>query len=136
MAITRLTQGAAQTAAQSVHERLGIKPAAAVAKEEQPKADYWLNVGYETQDAQYPFISLPLGIPLDNLVPTALRGSNQEYLEFVGAKNELLELVMAKASTLQPGEETLVSLQVQIRRVRAAEDVVAPNSGKFAAPSL
>ena len=136
MAITRLTQIAAQTAAQSVHERLGIKPAAPAGKEEQQKADYWLNVGYETQDPQYPFISLPLGIPLDNLTPTPLRGSNQDYLEFVGAKNQLLELVMAKASTLQPGEETIVNLQVQIRRVKAAEDVAAPNTGKFTAPSL
>ena len=88
------------------------------ARTEQPKANYWLNVGYYAGEGEERrFVSLPVGIPVDTQEALRVSGQNQDFNNFNGARNELLDALKAAAGELPPGGETLVNLQIQLRRV-------------------
>ncbi len=94
-----------------------------------PKAQIWLNAGYsigEPGTEEYRFVSLPVGIPLDASDAIEIKSSNTEFASFQSARNGLLDLVMAKAADLKPGEDCMVNLQLQLRRIN--DPVVAPSS--------
>lgn len=104
------------------------------AKADKPKAQFWLNIGYVanegTEDAK--FISLPTGIPLDTQEPLATNSSNADFRAMRCAQNDLLEQLIEYAQGLEPGEEGIISLQVQLRRVKAAEADIPADENKYA----
>lgn len=116
-------------------ERTGI---AAVSTTDQKKASptAWLNIGYETNDEDYPFVSLPMGIGVDTMDPVALRGQNADFNEFSAHRNKLLELLQNTAAELAPGESCIINLQVQLRRVNDAPTVEAKEDSRFAPPAI
>lgn len=98
-------------------------------KAKRPKAQVWLNAGYETGEAgtdSYKFVSLPVGIPIDLNDAIEIKSSNTDYAEFQSARNGLLEMVAARAAELKPGEEAFVNLKLQLRRIN--DTPVAPSS--------
>lgn len=108
--------------------------ASSTAKAEKPKAQFWLNIGYVanegTEDAK--FISLPTGIPLDTQEALPTNSSNEDFRAMRCAQNDLLEQLIEYAQGLEPGEEGLISLQVQLRRVKAPAEDIKPDENKYA----
>lgn len=99
-----------------------------------PKADVWMNVGYEADDvdsdgnAVVRFIGTPLGIAVDTQSPIdTSKTRSAELAKLQTYQNKLLADLQEEAKTLEPGEERIVNLQVQIRRVKAPA-AVAPAS--------
>lgn len=107
------------------------------APSDKPKAQVWLNVGYEvnTTDQQgeptVEFVALQQGIPLDTIEKEDTNHTNPFFQKKARARNNLLEQVMGIANTLKPGEEKIYgargSLQIQIRRIKEAAAPVADN---------
>lgn len=98
--------------------------------EDRPKAQYWLNVGYdsgiEDDDGKSRFVSLPTGIPLDTQEKLPTNSRNAEFRAFQSARNKLLEQILSVAKSLAPGEEKILNLSLQLRRVNEeAEDIPA-----------
>lgn len=105
------------------------------APSEKPKAQVWLNVGYEVNttdqqgDPTTEFVALSQGIPLDTIEKEETNHTNPFFQKKARARNNLLEQVMGIAATLKPGEEKIYgargSLQIQIRRIKEAAAPVA-----------
>lgn len=113
----------------------GAPGASARTREDRPQAKVWLNVGRQV-DCKVDdgtgnkvngtqFIALPMGLALDTMEEMAVPKSNRnpEYKQIVLARNHLMKQIQAAAEKLQPGEELLIPLQVQIRRVEEAQDL-------------
>lgn len=104
---------------------------AAASSEDKPKANYWLNVGYTVEVAledgttEKRFVSLPFGIPLDTQEKLPM-GRNPQFNQFQAARNDLLDQIIAYASTLEPGDEAIINLELQLRRV--GQPVEAPKT--------
>lgn len=109
---------------------------ASTAKADRPKSQYWINIGYDSgvQDAEgnNRFVSLAVGIPLDGQEKLPTNSRNAEFAAFQAARNDLAEQIMAVAQTLQPGEERLLNLQVQLRRINEEHAEIAPENNQFA----
>ena len=105
-----------------------VASAAAVstaAKGDKPKATLWLNVGYSAGEK---FVSLPVGIPLDQLEFQSESSNNEDWSFFQQARNALLKDLLEQASGLQPGESGVIEgLEIELRKVGAEK---APASGK------
>ena len=108
-------------------------------KETQQKAEFWLNIGYgvevpvEGGGTEERFVSLPQGIPLDTQEHVAVKGKNVEWKAFQAARNGLLDQIMAVAQQLEPGEDRILNLQIQLRRVNAdTEETVDASTNPFA----
>ena len=110
-------------------------PAKTRSADDRPKAKVWLNVGRQV-DCKVDdgtgnkvngtqFIALPMGLAMDTMEEMAVPKSNknQEYKQIVLARNNLMAQIQKAAEALQPGEELLIPLQVQIRRVEEAQDL-------------
>ena len=99
-----------------------------------PKAQFWINVGYVanegTEDER--FISLPTGIPLDTQEPLPTNSSNADFRAMRCAQNDLLEQLIQYAQNLEPGEEGIINLQVQLRRVKAEAADIPADENKYA----
>lgn len=96
---------------------------------DRPAAKVWLNVGfYAGEGENQKFVSLPQGIPLDTMEPIRVNSSNEDFRMFQSARNDLLEALLAEAANLAPGEENVVNIQVQIRRV--SDEQAAPAAGE------
>lgn len=94
-------------------------------KTDRAPSQYWLNIGKEAGEGDTArFVSLPMGVAVDGMKPTAIRGSNEDYNAFTATRNAMLERIVAICGELEPGEERLVNLQVQLRRI--AGEVEAP----------
>lgn len=99
---------------------------------DKPKAQFWINVGYEVQvqtadnQQETRFVSLATGIPVDTQEKLATNSRNAEYAAFQHARNNLHDQIMAAAAKLAPGEERMLNLQIQLRRVN---DEMAPAEG-------
>jgi hypothetical protein len=95
-----------------------------------PKAEFWLNVGYEVGEPgtdDYRFVSLPIGIPVDTMKPIEIKTRNVEFGQFQSAQNDLLRQIQTKAAELAPGEAEVFGegpLKIQLRRVN--DPVTAP----------
>ena len=110
---------------------------------DRPKSRFWINIGYDSgvldeYTGNNKFVSLPAGIPLDGQERVNTNSRNAEFAAFQSARNDLLAQIMAVAENLQPGEEKLLQLQVQLRRVNdEAEEIPATeNAFSQAAPKL
>lgn len=108
----------------------GTKPAA----ETRPKSQFWLNIGYDSgvagEDGKTKFVSLPAGIPLDGQERLPTNSRNAEFSAFQSARNNLMDQIQAVAEALAPGEEKILNLQIQLRRINdeAAELPVEQNA--------
>lgn len=103
------------------------KPAAT---EERVKAQFWINVGYSVEvNGEHKFVSIPMGIPLDGieLLPTNTR--NAEYNMLNQARNELFKELLEHAEQLEPGQESSVGLEIQLRRIDAPTEELTTTSG-------
>jgi hypothetical protein len=112
----------------------------AATAEKRPAAEFWLNPGFVTGNEKYPFVSLPLGLPLSLDDRKEIRG-NSEYANLLSAQNDLLEEIIEQAQKLAPGDDMIVMMPVQIRRVRgeqeqvaASENPLSPRGKLFGAP--
>ena len=90
------------------------------AAERQPSL-FWLNVGVTLEGAGEGgtdlFVSLPVGIPLDDMKPQAVRGNNADWIQLAQAKNALLEALQGAAAGLNPGDRVdMPELSVQLYR--------------------
>lgn len=112
------------------------------AADDRPKAQLWLNIGYDVQvevrdpetgvmHAETRFISLPVGIPLDTMDKLPTNSSNQEFAALQAARNSLLDQLIAKASSVSPGESVNINLQVNLRRVRDEAAPIAAAENPF-----
>ena len=112
-------------------------------KDDRPKAQFWLNIGYpvtvktESGEEQR-FVSLPTGIPLDTQEALATNSRNAEFAAFQAARNNLHDQFMAVAAKLQPGEEKIIglgdsNLALQIRRVNEESAPVSTEHNPFVA---
>lgn len=110
-------------------------------KEERPKSEYWVNVGYsveveyledgEKRTAQE-FVSLPIGLPIGPEMKKKPQGSDPIFLAKQTARNELLEQLLAHAAeTLKPGETKIVDLQVEIRRIKGEPEAIKTEDNAF-----
>lgn len=121
MSIEKFTFGKSNAAASSAN------------KESKPKAQFWLNIGYTANEgtAEEKFISLPTGIPLDTQEALATNSSNEDFRAMRCAQNDLLEQLTAFAEKLEPGQEGIIQLQVQLRRVKAVAEDIKPDENKY-----
>lgn len=106
---------------------------AAPAAADRPKAEFWINLGYESdhvneETGKRLFISLPNGIPLDTQEHLDTSMSNAQFAAMRAAQNDLLDQLVAHAQHLQPGEDTLITVQVQLRRVKAPAAPINPEN--------
>lgn len=103
-------------------------------KAAKPKAQFWLNIGYVANEGsdEEKFISLPTGIPLDTQEPLPTNSSNADFRAMRCAQNDLLEQLIEYAQNLEPGEEGIINLQVQLRRVKAQEEAIPSDENKYA----
>lgn len=123
------------TAPSTFEQTFGRRSAANAPTQEREAAQFWLNVGYRTDDPTYPFVSLAQGIPLDTIQALSITGRNEAFREFQSARNDLHAQIMTMAKGLQPGEdrifETENGLAIQIRRVDAAQEAPSPENNTF-----
>lgn len=113
-----------------------VPTAAGPSKEDRPKAQFWLNVGYESEvtlegEDKPRFISLPMGIPLDSMELAKTNGQNANWLKQQHARNDLLQQLLEKAATLAPGETAVFTLQVEVRHVAEELAPVDPSANEF-----
>lgn len=90
------------------------RQAANSSAQDRPAAQTWMNIGYQVGDQ---FVNLPMGLAIDTMEPLAIRGQNEEYLQLLTARNELLKEIQELGDKLAPGEFATLPLQIQIRRV-------------------
>jgi hypothetical protein len=103
-------------------------------KKDRPKAQFWLNVGLVKEvNGDEVFLSLPLGIPLDTQDALDTRSSNKEFAMMQAARNSIVEQLKEYAETMSPGEDVLIDLKVQLRRVKETTEVsTKPDENPFA----
>ncbi|MNO13180.1 hypothetical protein D3C76_28080 [compost metagenome] len=108
---------------------------------QRPKAEYWLNVGYDSgvkdeETGESRFVSLAAGIPLDSIEKLKTNSSNRTYAQFQAARNDLHDQIMGIAQQLEPGQSVIIdtetSLQIQIRRVREEAEDLDNTDNQFA----
>ena len=110
--------------------------AAGTNKADLPKSKFWLNIGFvaegANEDSSDAFVSLPYGIPLDSMEPVKTASKNADFHAFQCARNDLLSQLQEYAKTLQPGEEVIIELQVQLRHVNEEVADVPATENRFA----
>jgi hypothetical protein len=106
------------------------------AANDRPKAEVWLNIGMEAptivdgEDSPR-FISLPAGIPLDTMEHLPTNSRNKLFAEFQSARNDLHDQIMEFAKGLEPGQEVIIPLQVQLRRVSEEAPEISREDNSF-----
>lgn len=137
--------GLAGLAAQARARRaqLAQKPAAQAtgmitdpAKEERKVPDFWVNVGYEMPDpetGENVFISLPVGINIDDLQPRKLNATDPRINQINAARNHLLRVLQEDAANMEAGTSVILDfLQVQLlRRTQEGKGVLDTNANPF-----
>jgi len=103
-------------------------------QEERAPAEFYLNIGIETGDPQFPFIDLcKSGIALDRVPENNVRGSaDTPYKQFLASQDALRQAFLDRAGQIAPGETAIIALDeetglaMQIRRVadKASQPVV------------
>lgn len=109
--------------------------------DDRPKAQLWLNFGYQSdiadEDGKLKFVSLPVGIPLDTTEPLATNSKSDEFRAFQSARNDLMTQLINVGKSLGPGEEKIIAmgdsgLSVQIRRVSEEAAAVPTDQNQYA----
>lgn len=103
------------------------------------KSNYWANIGITIGAAEDgtggTFVSLPQGIPLDDMKAVEIKGNNEDWIQLAQTKNELLALLQKAAANLKPGERITVPLEVELYR-RAEPAQQAPATGNSMVDAL
>lgn len=112
------------------------KTSASSSKDERPKAEFWLNIGYpvdvETSEGtEARFVSLPVGIPVDTMEKLSVKSSNEEFSALQSARNDLLDQIMEAAQKLNSGEEVTLNLELRLRRINADKPAISPENNPF-----
>lgn len=99
---------------------------AAAPSTERKSSQVWLNVGVNIpgagEDGADLFVSLPVGIPLDDIKPIVIRGSNQNSINLKQVKNMLLDELQKLGAGMAPGQrQTVPQLGVEVYRVAQPE---------------
>lgn len=102
--------------------------AAPATTEQRKTSQVWLNVGVTIpgagEDGADLFVSLPVGLPLDDMKPVVIRGMNQNSINLKQVKNLLLDELQKLGASMSPGQRRLVpQLDVEIYRVAQPEQV-------------
>lgn len=118
-----------------------VNNAAPASNADRPKSEMWLNVGVVLkgagEDGEDIFVSLPKGIPLDDLVATDARGNNIKMIHLTQAKNALLAAVQKRAGMLDPGSRTTMpELSVEVYRSGKPDSVGTANENPLIAAML
>ena len=110
-------------------------------KDDRPKAQLWLNIGYvsdaiDPETGERRFVAMPVGIPLDTQERLDTKVRNREFAAFQAARNDVLDQCIAVGEKLGPGQsvviETESGLAIQIRRINAElEEAAADSSNMF-----
>lgn len=90
---------------------------------ERDQSQFWLNVGYTADDGR--FVSLPYGLPMDNMADVRVSGQNEEWVALSHARNDLKAELLEAAGQLEPGQEVIVQLEVRLRRINTQMNVDA-----------
>lgn len=108
---------------------------------DRPKSQFWLNIGYTvevdrqedgvTVGTESKFVSLPVGIPLDGMQVLPVNSKSEEFAAFQTARNDLLNQLSELATGMKPGEERIVKLEVQVRRINAEAAPISAASNPF-----
>lgn len=106
------------------------------AKTDRPKAQLWLNIGYQQPvivdgEEVEEFVALAQGIPLDTIEKLPANSRNDSFRARQAAQNNLHDQLMQKAATLEPGEEVIVNLKIQLRRVNDEAAPVADDANPY-----
>ena len=111
---------------------------APTAAAEAPKADrrppsvLWLNIGVQVGET---FVTLPFGLPLDDMKPIEAKGKNAEWHNLAAAKNALLKMLQEAGGKMDSGTEQIIpSLQVQL--LRKSDGVVEGSTDAATNPIL
>lgn len=98
-----------------------------VSNHAQPRkpSEFWLNVGVQ---AGSEFISLPVGLPLDDMKPAKANTNNAEWNQIAQAKNVLLEQIQQIAAQMEPGAEHELTLTVKLRRTAQNNEPASENN--------
>lgn len=122
------------------NKTFGSKTAPAAKKDERPKSQFWLNIGYETDvvddNGENRFVSLATGIPLDNMERLQTNSRNREFAAFQAARNDLYDQIMDVAKSLEAGESKIIAtadngLAIQIRRINEESVEIPAEQNKF-----
>ncbi len=128
---------------------LGQNSAPSTKADDRPKAQVWANIGYlvtvpsETNvgESERRFVSLPVGIPVDNTEPLETKGK-QSWANFMHARNQLAKDLTAAGLGLEPGGTAYFpkdpvdgQLCIELRRV-GLETVPATDNNPFLRPNL
>lgn len=112
-----------------------LSPTAAA---EAPKADrrppsvLWLNIGVQVGET---FVTLPFGLPLDDMKPIEAKGKNAEWHNLAAAKNALLKMLQDAGGKMDSGTDQIIpSLQVQL--LRKSDGVVEGSTDAATNPIL
>lgn len=92
------------------------------------KSRYWANIGVELADGS--FVSLPVGVALDDLKVQPIRGkASPEFVQLRQRQQALLSRVQETLSNLKPGEAVINSkLSIEFRRVNDEVEVNSASS--------
>lgn len=120
----------------------GKKSTTAVPTADRAKNQFWLNIGYSVEvdvhengvavGKETKFVSLPVGIPMDGMQALPVNSKSEEFAAFQTARNDLLEQLSQLVTGLKPGEDRLINLQVQARRISAEAAPIAAANNPFA----
>ena len=97
-------------------------------KDDRPKAQLWLNIGYvsdaiDPETGERRFVAMPTGIPLDTQERLDTKMRNREFAAFQAARNDVLDQCIAVGEKLEPGQSKIIAfdndrnLGVELRRV-------------------
>lgn len=104
-----------------------------------PASQLWANIVSRVEGAGEPdadgnptdmFISLPVGIALDDMKPILVKGTNGKWVHIQQAKNAFLENLQKKLAGFAPGERKIEpGLYVELYRINTAPAQVAETDG-------
>ncbi len=104
---------------------------ASAAKKERVPSILWLNIGVSVpgkDGAEPTFVSLPFGLPLDDMKHVEIKGKNVEWHKLATAKNALLDAIRKQGSGMEAGSEVVLpGLTVQLLR-KAEGSAAGPDS--------
>jgi hypothetical protein len=98
----------------------------------------WLNVGVvlpgQGQDGEDLFLSLPVGLPIDDMKPVKVTGTNSNSIQMKQGKNLLLDEVQKAGANLKPGERLMLpQLSVELYRIGQPEQSGTPDNNPLIA---
>lgn len=83
--------------------------------EERRQSKLWVNIGFHNAEGK--FVNLPVGIPVDTMELIAVRGQSEDWVRLTHERNMLIKMLQQHGDKMEPGQEEILPLQVQLRRV-------------------